>query len=350
MSSSLPIAGPYRLGIEPTRRAVAASLFAALAMGLTMAETWATGSRPALADIATSAVTGATVFLAASLVVSSLADQAGSWWALLPLVVWAFGAAVQSRPAPILDGWDQACFGQCSARSMMLVLGIGATVELGLLAFATGRRAPASRAWRAGDALVSMAMASVLVVITIRTLEVIDGAPPATAWLAIVLAAFLSPVGRLHPLVNASLMALVASSVIPDLAEAIGDPSRAPLGEMTTYVAAVLGPLLIVGLAAASWSGWKRLLDMSARHPLPTLIALNVLNVADAVFTWSSIARDDASELNPVIETIGLPWKVAIVAVISGVVYRLRPRWLPYPAAALALVAAYHLSGLVING
>jgi hypothetical protein len=193
-------------------------------------------------------------------------------------------------------------------------------------------------------------MASVLTVIAIRAMDIVDGAPPVEAWVAVCLAGLMSPNGRLRPLESALLMSTVASTVIPDFFDAVAHPDRVAWGEMVAYTVALVRPLVIVAVASASWPLWLRMVASSRDHPLGGLIVINALNIADAVLTWIGVSQGDARELNPVVSAIGLPWKVILVAVVSVAIYRLRPAWLPYPTGVMLLVVAYHLSGLVING
>ena len=79
------------------------------------------------------------------------------------------------------------------------------------------------------------------------------------------------------------------------------------------------------------------------------LVAVNVLNVADALFTQFAINARQATELNPLVRSVGLPAKIAGVGLLSWLLYRKRPALLLIPAAALLVVLAYHLSGLVID-
>ena len=79
--------------------------------------------------------------------------------------------------------------------------------------------------------------------------------------------------------------------------------------------------------------------------PLALLVVINALNVADATLTVLWIEMGIALEANPIVDAMGFPAKVAVVAVGSYVVFRLRPRWLIVPIVALALVCVYHLVG-----
>lgn len=100
-------------------------------------------------------------------------------------------------------------------------------------------------------------------------------------------------------------------------------------------------------------SGMQRRPDTSERAPARgrrLLVAVSVLNVVDALLTWLVLQRGTGQELNPVIDAIGLPAKVVLVAVGSWLIYRWRPAALTIPTAALSLVAIYHVAGWLVAG
>jgi hypothetical protein len=232
-----------------------------------------------------------------------------------------------------------------------LTIGLGATIELVLVLVATGARVPAKSSISLSvTEVAAAAVALILVLISLRTMEIVDGPPPFEASLSVCLAALMCPMGRLRPLGSALLMAIVASTVIPDLWESFVHPGDVRPEEMVDYAVALLSPLFVVAIASSSWPAWVHGFQRSTDRPLGTLVLLNCLNVADALLTGIGISRGVASEFNPVVDFIGLPLKIVLVAVASIAVYRMRPAWLPYPTAALLLVFGYHLSGLVING
>jgi hypothetical protein len=115
--------------------------------------------------------------------------------------------------------------------------------------------------------------------------------------------------------------------------------------------AAVEGmPLAMIVLLASAHEPLGRLLARLEATPLILLIAVNVLNLADAVLTAVAVHAGDAVELNPLIRIVGLPAKLVLVGALSWTLYRRRSRALIWPAAALLAVLAYHVSGLVVNG
>lgn len=83
--------------------------------------------------------------------------------------------------------------------------------------------------------------------------------------------------------------------------------------------------------------------------PSPLLWALNALNLLDALLTVVAVRSGAAVEGNPVVQTIGLPGKVVLVAVAGWLVNRLRPRALLVPIAALGLVVLWTASNLVLG-
>jgi hypothetical protein len=300
--------------------------------------------------VETVAAAGAAVatFAAVAIVVRMLATRVGRWWALVPVGVFLVGPVLRSGPPnTLISGWDELCGGSC----LPAVLGLGAAIELALVVVAVGRPSgPRSKVMPSAGYVAAALMASVLTVIAIRAMDIVDGAPPVEAWVAVCLAGLMSPNGQLRPLESALLMSTVASTVIPDFFDAVAHPDRVAWGEMVAYTVALVRPLVIVAVASASWPLWLRMVASSRDHPLGGLIVINALNIADAVLTWIGVSQGDARELNPVVSAIGLPWKVILVAVVSVAIYRLRPAWLPYPTGVMLLVVAYHLSGLVING
>ena len=71
-----------------------------------------------------------------------------------------------------------------------------------------------------------------------------------------------------------------------------------------------------------------------------------MLNVADAILTWAAIDTHQASEANPVVRMLGLPAKVMLVAAISLVLYRRRPRALAWTVLVFLGVIAWHVAGM----
>ena len=79
------------------------------------------------------------------------------------------------------------------------------------------------------------------------------------------------------------------------------------------------------------------------------LWVLNALNVADALLTSIALRSGVAVEGNPAVRMIGMPGKVALVAIAGWLVNRLRPRALLIPIAALALTIAWTAVNLLVT-
>lgn len=91
------------------------------------------------------------------------------------------------------------------------------------------------------------------------------------------------------------------------------------------------------GIRLAVWEAviWR------PRGGAVALWALNALNLADASLTTVALRHGLAVEANPVVRFIGMPGKVALVAVAGWLLYRLRPSALVVPIGALGLVVAW---------
>lgn len=84
------------------------------------------------------------------------------------------------------------------------------------------------------------------------------------------------------------------------------------------------------------------------RTGLALLVALNVLNLVDALLTAVVTEAGIAVEGNPLVELMTLPGKVVFVAALSLVLWKLRPRALAIPVAGYSLVVAYTIGGALL--
>lgn len=83
---------------------------------------------------------------------------------------------------------------------------------------------------------------------------------------------------------------------------------------------------------------------------LVLLVALNVLNLLDALLTHLLTRAGAAVEGNPVVGWMTLPGKVVFVAALSLVLWKLRPRALAIPVAGYSAVVAYTIAGALRLG
>jgi hypothetical protein len=97
----------------------------------------------------------------------------------------------------------------------------------------------------------------------------------------------------------------------------------------------------------ASISPLIRVFQRLETHPTEALIACNVLNVTDALLTAIGVHGGIAVESNPLVNAMGLPLKILLVALVSAALVRTRPRALVWPCAVLAGVVLWHLAGFL---
>jgi hypothetical protein len=128
------------------------------------------------------------------------------------------------------------------------------------------------------------------------------------------------------------------------------DPRFPTSGVPWPHLLEVTGPLVAVGLVASAWEPLAWLLRRAKERPMSLVIAVNVLNVGDAVLTALAVSSGGALEANPVVRVAGLPAKVALVGLLTWLLYRRRPAALVWPAAALVAVSCYHVTGILVNG
>jgi hypothetical protein len=109
-------------------------------------------------------------------------------------------------------------------------------------------------------------------------------------------------------------------------------------------------PIVAVALIASWWQPLAWAIRKLQERPLQLLIAVNVLNLVDAVMTLLAVRSGGALESNPVVRFAGLPAKVVLVGLLTWLLYRRRPSALVWPAAPLLWVAGYHVAGILVNG
>ncbi len=138
----------------------------------------------------------------------------------------------------------------------------------------------------------------------------------------------------------------VEAGVVIDLTDATVDRTGGPA--VTLGDSPVVSGAGLLTLHPDTRAAPKGALAVLMGSPLALLVMVNALNVADAALTVLWIEMGIALEANPIVDAMGFPAKVVLVAVGSYAVYRLRPRWLIVPIVALALVCVYHLAGAAV--
>jgi uncharacterized protein DUF5658 len=115
------------------------------------------------------------------------------------------------------------------------------------------------------------------------------------------------------------------------------------------YMLEEMWPIVAVGLIASAWQPLAWMIRHFQERPLRLVIAVNVLNIVDAVMTLLAVRSGGAYESNPVVRLVG-PAKVVLVGLVTAILYQRKPSALVWPFGALTLVAGYHIAGIIVNG
>jgi len=275
---------------------------------------------------------------------------------VLPAALFTLVPLVTAYHTPGLIGHAWYIFGLLTRRPWYGTTRVAAGVDLTLALIPAGawlgsveRRT--RRDWRLAD-LLSLAVVIAAEAIVVRTSHVVTGQMAVSAvvcsvgafallasssrpwwpWAAILVAAFVS--GWMGAMFNdVRYGSLSLGSVASDL-------------RSETLPAL---PFLLSALVLSTWEPLSAAMRRSEESPVALLVAVNVLNVADALFTQFAVGAGQATELNPLVRSIGVPAKVVGVGLLSWLLYRKRPALLLIPIAVLLVVLAYHVSGFVID-
>jgi hypothetical protein len=274
------------------------------------------------------------------------------------VLVAVIGTDYGHHPQAIGTQWQIQCFSMnfTCAGPWFAHPWFGPVVDLGIVLFpgwvvavrVRARRwpgvadAPAIAASLTTVALVAMAGWTIAViessvnlsaVVAVGALGIVIGtARPWWPWLHVLFAT----------LVAGSLASLVGSFLFPY-------PGFSVL-ESLHYEVVITWPIVVIGLVASSRQPLAWVLRHWQDRPLRLVVAVNLLNVVDAVMTTLVVRSGGAAEANPLVRFGGLPLKIILVGVLTWLLYRRRPASLVWPAAALLWVACYHVCGIFVNG
>jgi len=126
------------------------------------------------------------------------------------------------------------------------------------------------------------------------------------------------------------------------------DPSYG-LRDALPWLAAETWPVVAAGLIASAWQPLAAAIRWLRARPVRLLIAVNALNLADAVMTQLAVTSGGALESNPVIRMVGLPAKILVVGALTGLLYRRKSTALIWPFVVLLWVIGYHVAGMFVN-
>jgi hypothetical protein len=280
-------------------------------------------------------------------------DTAGGWWRLGVFVTVTFaawvGAGSSRMPwllpvAVVIDGLlaSLPLYGAVSAGM------IPGPAWLSVLAAAPGL----VRGWRWGATpTVGMLASGAIVgggslVLAIAHVDLPLAPAWGSSWLALVLPLVVAAAGLKRG--SAVVAVLVSELFVSTLLGTLATPyAGSPL---LTADLPFLGGLVVANVTAIAA---VLLIAAGIDHSLPAeppglglLVALNAVNVIDAVSTWLLLARGDALEFNPLMDhPAALVAKVIGVAVASVWLRRHRPLALIIPLVPLAWVTLYHVAG-----
>ena len=307
----------------------------------------------------TSLVGGSITYLVFAVVGTAIASRGHRFLFVVPaasyVLVAVIGAGYAHHPHAIGDQWQLQCFsevctpwfghpwfGPMADLALVLIPGWVVAVRVRARRWPEMTDPPAIAAFLATVALVATAAWTIRVIqnsIDIRAVVAVGAvgvmigtARPWWPWLHVLFAI----------LVTGALSSLVWMAVLPS-------PNYSELDSLP-YLAQATWPMIAVALLASFWQPLSSLLRRMEERPLRLVVAVNVLNVVDAVMTSLVVRSGGAVEANPLVHFGGLPAKIILVGVLTWLLYRRRPASLVWPAAALLWVACYHVCGIFVNG
>jgi hypothetical protein len=260
------------------------------------------------------------------------------------------------QPEPIGIEWRLECYSACSAQAWFGHPWFGPLIDLGLVLVPgwAVARSVRPRRWPgrtdaatvaailvavSGVAIVGWTIAVIDSYIDLRTIVPIGAlglalgvARPWWPWLQVLFATY-----------AAGLIGLILDLLIWP------DPNY-PLSFALPHALKETWPIAAVGLIASAWQPLAWAIRKLQERPVRLVIAVNVLNLVDAVMTVMAVRSGGAYESNPVVRLVGLPAKVVLVGLLTWLLYRRKPSAMVWPFAALTLVAAYHVAGIIVNG
>lgn len=274
------------------------------------------------------------------------------------VLVAAIGSGYGHQPQAIGTQWQIQCFSMNFACSgpWFAHPWFGPLVDLALVLIPGWVVAVRARARRWPGVIDPPAMAASLATVALVataawTIAVIESSVNLPAVVAV--GAFGIVIGTARPWWP-WLHVLFATLVVGSLASLAGSflfpyPGFSVL-EALRYEAVVTWPIVVIGLIASGRQPLAWMLRQLQERPLRLVIAVNLLNVVDAVMTTLAVRSGGAVEANTLVRFGGLPLKIVLVGVLTWLIYRRRPVSLVWPAAALLWVACYHVSGIFVNG
>lgn len=271
---------------------------------------------------------------------------------LVPLV----GSGYGHQPQPIGTEWWIQCFYDTCAGPWFAHPWLGPVVDLALVLIPgwviAGR--VRSRRWPEvtdPPAIAALIATVALVAMAAWTIAVIQSSVDLRAVVSV--GAFAIVIGTARPWwpwLHVLFATLVAGALVSFVGSVLLPYPDFSLLEAWRYEVQIAWPIVVIGFLASGWQPLAWVLRRMQERPLRLVIAVNLLNVVDAVMTTLAVRSGGAVEANPLVRFGGLPAKVILVGVLTWLLYRRRPASLVWPAAALLWVACYHVGGILVNG
>jgi hypothetical protein len=308
--------------------------------------------------LAASLVYGGTIYLVLAVAGAVVAARGHRFVFVLPAAAWVLVTAVvgAQQPAPIGTEWNLECFGVCPVGPWFGHAWVGPLVDLALVlgpGWIAGRRAEQRRWPGPGDAaaVASILTCSAAIATAFWAISVIERGADERAVVATAALGFTLGVSRpWWPWLHVLFAAFAAGFAGLMLNLFLWSEPGYALSDVLPYAMRQLWPIAAVGLIASAWQPLARATRKLQERPIKLMIAVNALNLVDAVMTLIAVESGHAFETNPVIRFAGLPAKIVLVGLLTWLLYRRKPSALVWPFAALLWVACYHVAGIFVNG
>ena len=276
----------------------------------------------------------------------------------LPAAAYVFVTVLSGSHQPEAIGieWRLECYSGCSAQAWFGHPWLGSLVDLGLVLVPGWAVARSVRPRRWPGRIDPPTIAAILVA---------AGGIAIAGWTIAVTQSYIDlrtivPIGVLGLALGVArpwwpwlqvLFAAYAAGFIGLMLDFLIWPDQGyPFAIALPYALEETWPIAAVGLIASAWQPLAWAIRKLQERAFRLVIAVNVLNIVDAVMTLLAVRSGGAYESNPVVRLVGLPTKVVLVGLVTWILYQRKPSALVWPFGALTLVAGYHVAGVVVNG
>jgi hypothetical protein len=262
------------------------------------------------------------------------------------------------QPLPIGYEWNLICAVSCPG-AWFSNPWFGASLDLAVVlapAFVLSRGIAPHRWPGPGDAaaFTAVGLAIGLAILVDRTALVVTGDNPNVP-VFVAASAFGIAAGMRRPwwpwahILAVAALATAITSLFLIVADPVNPLALSMWGSSVVFTLEDAAPYIICVLVVTCWEPLAHLTRRALGTPIALVVAVNALNLVDAVLTAVAIRSGGAFELNPIVRVGGIPLKLTLVGVLTWLLYRKRPRALLVPAVVLAWVVCYHLSGIIVN-